>query len=90
MIVWFLLVLPTTIGLYAVKEITFSVMKKPGAYGWFGNKAPRLHKLNMRMPLVWNLAFWGWLFFCPWLPFVSCFIRIFVFRTPASVGFPFA
>ena len=84
MIMWFATVVPLTIILYIVKECTYYVMKDPGHYEWFGKgQDPSLHIRDMSTTLIWNVIFWVWVVFCPWLPFLSCFLRVFLLNRPA-------
>lgn len=78
MIFWAATTVPLTVVLWVLKEVTFQVFAKPGAYAWFGMQPPSLHKISMAIPTVWNLLFWMWLLFSPTLPFYTCFIRIFL------------
>ena len=87
MIFWFLTTVPLTIALYLLKEITFQVLKSPGGYGWWEKNQPTLHKINMGVPTLWNVVFWGWLLLSPSLPFFSCFLRIFCLGSSASAIF---
>ena len=90
MVVWVVLTLPVTIALYIVKEATYYVMKDPGHYQWYGDtNAPSLCRINMAPTLVWNTVFWSWMLLSPWLPFSSCFLRVFLLKTPASAVFPY-
>ena len=83
-VVWFLSIIPITLGLWFVRSATFMVMLRPFKYGYFGERVPSLHKLDMRVPLLWDAVFWGWLLICPWLPFSACFVRMFLLHTPCS------
>ena len=89
MVLWWMLIVPTTVGLYLVKEMTYFALRRPGHYGMFEGPAPSMCKLNMRLPLFWNVIYWTWLIFCPLLPFFDCFVRIFLLRTPAGSVFPY-
>ena len=89
MILWWVLVVPLTVGLYAVKEMTYYAMRRPGHYGMFEGPIPDVCKLNMRLPLFWNVLYWGWLVFCPFLPFFDCFVRIFLLHSTTSSVFPY-
>ena len=90
MILWWMTVIPITAGLYIAKEATFYVFRDPAHYKWFEGETPSLHKIDMSLPLIWNTAFWGWMLFCPWLPFFSCLLRIFLLNTSAHVVFPWS
>lgn len=90
-IIWFLVVLPITGVIYAFKESTYYAVKSPGYYAGreeYG-ESPDLFKINMGHSFIWNTVFWGWMFLSPWLPFYSCFIRVFLFQTPVKVVFPY-
>ena len=84
MTLWWMTVIPLTAGLYIVKECTYYAMKDPGHYEWFGKgQDPSLHILDMSTTLIWNVIFWVWVVLCPWLPFFSCFLRMFLLNRPA-------
>jgi hypothetical protein len=86
-ILWTITTLPITLILWICWAATRTSMSKPGGIGWFGDNSPQLHKISMKLPAMWFLAFYGWLLLSPTLPFFSCFIRIFCLRTPVSIVF---
>ncbi len=89
MILWWALTVPVTLILWLVKSLTFQVLKAPGSYHWWENEStPCLHKTSMGVPAVWYGVFWSWFLFSPTLPFYTCFIRGFLFKTPTHTLFP--
>jgi len=85
-----LVTLPITLGLYLAKFISFWQLKNPSglpAYGPASGGHIPLHTC-MRKPLLWYLAFWGWLLFSPWLPFYKCFVLCYLLQQKSWVVFP--
>jgi hypothetical protein len=89
MLVWGLVVVPITIGLWTLKRVVFQVMAKPGHYDWWRadpKGQPCLHRLDMTTPCLLNLVFYGWLLLSPWLPFQRCFLRGFLPSLLTDIG----
>ncbi len=90
-IIWFLVTLPFTGVIYLFKESTYYAVKSPGYYAGREEhgESPDLFRIDMKPSLIWNAVFWGWMFFSPWLPFYSCFIKVFLFKIPVKAVFPY-
>lgn len=89
MLLWSLTTVPLTVLLWLLKSITLQVMKSPGHYMWWDEgHTPCLHKLSMKLPLLWYVIYWVWLLCTPTLPFLDCFLRVFILKTSVSEIFP--
>ena len=89
MVLWAVVVIPVTVVLYAIKQMSYFAYRRPGHYDMFEGAAPDLCKLNMRLPLVWQGVFWVWVLFNPMLPFFNCFLRIFLLGADVMDVFPY-
>lgn len=88
-VLWILTIGTLTLALYLLKEITYRTARDPHGYKIYaaGVGVPTILRTTMKTPLVWYLVFWVWLLTSPWLPFYTCFIRIYILGyRPAKVS----
>ena len=85
---WIALVGTITMVLYILKGITYSTSKDPHGYQMYdpGTGVPTLLRTSMATSTCWFLIYWTWILASPWLPFYSCFVKVFLFgNNPAAV-----